>query len=318
MACFLGYTFSMRTLFFIALLWVGPATVLQAKSADTTGHYDILVKERSLRDIAPLMISADNDSLRHEAAWHLYRTLDTMLHMQGAWTYPFDSLRLSVVSILKPEDQKFRIFTFNQICLNGDFKQFGYLEVRQGKETEVIPLLDTAKKPAADYLESELETTNWYGALYYGLATFKYKKKKMYLLLGLDGATAHSNKKVMDVLWFDKDVPVFGKSVFLEGPEDTKPACRVVYEFHNESHMLLRYEPDRKIVVLDKLNPSFPEAVNDYYYYIPSGDYDFYAFNKKGYWVKGPLEDFNLGQGVRPEGPRERPRPEPEPQPNHQ
>jgi len=50
--------------------------------------------------------------------------------------------------------------------------------------------------------------------------------------------------------------------------------------------------------------------VNDFYYYIPSGDYDYYAINKKGYWVKEALENLNLGQGEKPLRPVEKPKPE--------
>lgn len=294
--------------FFSALLLFSSAS---AKKRDTTGYYEIFKAERRMYKKAPLIIAGETDSIRQAEAWKLYKGLDSLLQMPAAKYYPFDSFRSTAVSIVQPPDKAFRIFTFNLITLAGDFKQFGYIEVPNGKETEIYPLLDTAKKPKKDFLNIELETTEWLGALYYGVVPYKMGKTKCYMLVGFDGATAHSNKKILDILWFDKGTPVFGKPVFLDGSQDRKPDYRVVYEFHNESQMLLRYEPSRKIVVLDKLTPSFPEAVNDFYYYIPSGDYDYYAFNKKGFWVKEPLADLNLGQGEKPLRPVEKPKPEP-------
>ncbi len=281
-----------------------------AKHKDTAGYYDIFLKEKRINAAAPLMIEGETDSIRIATAWNLYRCLDTMLNMPASRFYPFDSLRHTVVSILQPKDQAFRLFTFNLILLNGNFQNFGYIEIWSGKESEIVPLIDTAKKTKPNYLETELETTEWLGALYYNLVPFKKGKNKYYILNGFDGASANSNKKIIDVLWFDNHVPVFGKPLFLDGSQDRKPAFRVVYEFHNESQMLLRYEENRKIIVLDKLTPSFPEAVNDFYYYIPSGDYDYYAINKKGYWVKEALENLNLGQGEKPLRPVEKPKPE--------
>jgi hypothetical protein len=281
------------------------------KKRDTTGYYNIYLSEKALCKNAPLIIAGENDSIRLATAWNLYHAMDTLLRMPAARYYPFDSLRQTIVSIVRPADGAFRIFTFNLIATNGDFKQFGYLEVPNGKEMEIFPLLDSAKRPKKDFLDLELETTEWIGALYYGIVPFGSGKKKNYLLLGFDGSNINSNKKVIDVLWFDKGTPVFGKPIFLDGSQDRKAAYRVVYEFHNESQMLLRYEEKRKIVVLDKLTPSFPEAVNDFLYYIPSGDYDYYSFSKKGFWVKEPLENLNLGQGEKPLRPVEKPKPQP-------
>lgn len=134
----------------------------------------------------------------------------------------------------------------------------------------------------------------------------------MYLLLGFDGATIHSNKKIMDVLWFDRGTPVFGKDIFRQGAYDGKPSSRVVFEFHQSSLMWLHYEEKYKIVVLDKLVPSFPEATNNFYYYIPSGDYDYFRY-KKGWWIKDALDNFNLGQ-EKQKKPSSLPRPEDDPQ----
>lgn len=280
-----------------------------SKSVDSTAIQALFKMEQRVANPSLLMLSGATDSIRHSAAWRLFYSLDTMLQMDGAAQYAFDSLKNKTVSILQPKDEKFRIFTFNMVTLSGKYQNFGYLEVKHGNETEIFPLLDTAKKPLKDYLSIELETDQWLGALYYEIVPFKVRRKKAYMLIGYDGSTIHSNKKVLDILWFDKKVPVFGMPVFKESEFSKKPAYRVVYEFHNDSRMLLRYEDKRKIVVLDKLNPAFPEAVNDFYYYIPTGDYDYFKLDRKGFWVKDALENFDLGQGKEPKGPTERPKP---------
>lgn len=286
--------------------------ILGAKGKDTTGFFAMAESEKALSKIAPLITSGETDSIRNEATTILFKGLDSLLQIPGSLYYPFDSLKQQTVSIIWSPDKKFRILTFNQICLNGDHRNYGFLQMA-GSDNLVIALADTAKKPAKDYLDQELDPQEWYGALYYAIVPFKYQRKKMYLLLGYDGATIHSNKKVLDVLWFDRGTPVFGKEVFREGGFDKQASCRVVYEFHNSSLMLLHYEQKEKIVVLDKLAPAFPEAVNDFYYYIPSGDYDYYAYNK-GFWTKDALENFNLGQGKKPKKPKVLPTPEADPQ----
>lgn len=285
-----------------------------AAKVDTTGFYEISVVEKKLAKIAPIFINGENDQMRQNAAWLMYRSLDTLLNIPSSYYYPFDSLKTKTVSIQDVKPGKFRVFTFNLILSNGDFKNFGYIQLRDGRENQVFELLDTSKKHKKDYLDVELETNEWYGALYYSIVPTKIKRKKAYILLGYDGSDVNSNKKVIDVLWFDRGTPVFGKAIFKDGKFDLKPACRVVFEFHNESGMMLRYEPERKILVLDNLAPAFPEAVNDYPYYIPSGDLDYYMAFKDGFWVKDALDNYDFGQGKKVEKKKELPTPKEEPE----
>jgi hypothetical protein len=281
----------------------------RAAKRDTTGFYEIEVAEKRISPELMHFISGEGDSLRTATAWKVYRLLDTLLNNPSSYYYPFDSFRSKSVSIQDVPDGKFRLFTYNLILQNGKHLKFGYLQARDGKENTVYPLLDTVFRSNKDLADKELETTEWMGALYYAVFPFKDKKKKCFLLMGYDGATANSNKKVMDVLWFDKGNPVFGREIFKEGSYDLKPSCRGIYEFHNQSTMLLRYEADRKIVVLDKLGPAFPEAVNDFYYYIPSGDLDYYKWTKQGFWVRDALDNYDFGQGAKPKGPQSAPKP---------
>lgn len=285
---------------------------LSAKKVDTTGYADIKRAEKTLCRIAPLVITAETDQLRIHYTDSLISGLDSLLQQPASFLFPFDSLRNTSVSILTAPDNRFRIYTFNMIRLNGDYLNYGFLQVREGKDVRLYRLADTVVRRSKDPLDEELGTDQWYGALYYSINAFKNHRKKMYLLTGYDGADAHSNKKLLDVLWFDNGEPVFGKDIFLDGNFDKTPEYRAIFEFHNESRMVLRYEAKQNLVVLDNLAPAFPEAVNDFYYYIPSGDYDCYAY-KKGYWVKDALDQFQLGQGKRPKKPRILPSPSTDP-----
>ncbi|MBS3914001.1 MAG: hypothetical protein KG003_05850 [Bacteroidetes bacterium] len=291
---------------------LGMANYVFAKKTDTTGFWWLGQNDIRLSRIAPLINTAETDQERKTAANFLFHSLDTILQIPGSFGFAFDSLKSTTVSIVNSPDKKFRFLTFNLVTTKGDFKQFGFLQMND-KEHSLYALADTLKNPKKDFLNLELETGEWLGALYYSIAPFKYQGKKMYLLLGFDGATIHSNKKILDVLWFDNGVPVFGKQLFRQGAFDRQPTSRVVFEFHNNSLMMLHYEEKKKIVVLDKLVPSFPEATNDFYYYIPSGDLDYFAF-KKGWWIKDALENYNLGQGKLKKKPKSLPTPEADPQ----
>ncbi|MBL7811338.1 MAG: hypothetical protein JNL57_03860 [Bacteroidetes bacterium] len=287
----------------------------QARHRDTAALGVLVRAENNLKNIAPDILGAETDSQRIAAVWQLYRSLDTLLALPASWNYPFDSLRTRTVSILQSPDKKFRLFTFNLVLKNGDFKNFGFIQEKGKREPRVTPLLDTSKRiPDKEITDVELDPADWMGALYYSIVPFKKKGKTKYLLMGFDGSSAHSNRSYLEVLWFDKTGPRFGVPAFRQSENDPSAEYRVLFESHNETRMLLRYEPEYKIVVLDKLTPAFPEATGDFRYYIPSGDYDYYKLNKKGTWVRDDLKNFKLLGKDDVMGPVERPHPEPEPE----
>lgn len=270
-----------------------------SQAGDTSGLAWLKNKEQKLSAIAPLIITAENDNLRNNAGLTLFSGLEDALRSPAAADYPFDSLKTKTVSVLESPDRNFRIFTFNVILTNGRYQHYGLLHVKDGSSWQVFSMQDTSLQAAEDVIKKELDPEKWYGALYYEIVPFRVKKENMYLLLGYDGADIHSNRKVIDVLWFDHGEPVFGKEIFSEGSWKSKLNYRAVFEFHNDSRMLMRYEPKQNIIMIDKLAPAFPEAVNNPYYYIPSGDYDCYAFSKS-IWTRSPIEKLKFGEKKEP------------------
>lgn len=266
-----------------------------AKGKDSTEIYLLVEMENRIQKTAVLINSGETDSIRKAATASLSACLDSMLHLEASYTFRFDSLRTKVVSVQEPADKVFRIYTYNTVLKNGDFKNFGFVQYWYKRELVVVPLMDTSKKWNKELLDIDLDPTEWVGALYYKVIPFKKKKQKMYLLLGFDGSTIHSNKKVMDVITFNKGEIRFGAPVFKSSDQDPSAEYRVTYEFHQESSMVLTYEKERNIIVADKLGPSFPEANNNFYFYIPTGDYDYYIIDKNGNWVRNDFVQFNVG-----------------------
>jgi len=282
---------------------------LRAVNTDSSAIRQLQEGENRLKIIAPAFIAAKTDEARIEAAWLVYRTLDTLLSLPESFSYGWDSLKSRTISILVSPDKKVKLYTWNLILKDGSFKHFGFLQTRRKKSIETYPLLDTTPVQSKDIVDEELDPAAWFGALYYRLIPFKKNGKKMYLLFGFDGNTANSNKAVMEVLWISKSAPVFGYPAFRQGDDDPSAECRVIMECHNDVKLSFYYEAYKQIVIADKLVPSFPEAKDNPFYYIPSGDYDIYKRNRKGTWVRRDLKDWDLGQGEM------RPTPVPRPMP---
>lgn len=298
------------SLLITGLLW--NAGHIHAAGPDTSDFPLLRIAEKKLCITAPVLILGETDEQRISATNELFQGLESILQLPGSFHYPFDSLIRTSVSVVQPSDRSFRLYTFNCILSDGDYLNYGFLQVPDGKEIKLYPLMDTIVRRAKNVSDEILGTGEWLGALYYGVIPVKKKRDRYYILLGYDGMDIHSNVKLMDVLWFDQGEPVFGKEIFLDGAYDKTPSCRSIFEFHNDSRMVLRYEEKQNLIVLDKLAPAFPEAVNDFFYYIPSGDYDCYYF-KKGMWTRDVLDQMQFGQGKKPKKPRILPSPERDP-----
>jgi hypothetical protein len=161
------------------------------------------------------------------------------------------------------------------------------------------PLMDKSNQ-----IKNVLDTTttheHWFGALYYKIEAVTYKKKNYYTLLGWDGNTILSNKKVVESLFFENNIPMFGVPIFdLKDARYKKPLKRMVFEFNNNASMVLRFETAKQILVQENVAPPRPQDYGHPETYVPDGSYDFYKFNKKtGCWEKQPgmLKEFDMQQ----------------------
>ena len=121
----------MLRVFAFLLFFQLPVQLCGAKT-DTTGFAAFAQAERELIPVAKSFINARNDAQRRLAANLVYERLGKLLAEPNSWNYPFDSLRLSTVSVLSAPDGHCRFFTWNLILKSGEHKYFGYVQYRQG------------------------------------------------------------------------------------------------------------------------------------------------------------------------------------------
>ncbi len=263
---------------------------------------DFVQQERSIRNRAWTFINGRTDTARVNAANEVYARLQELLSEPGSWDHPFDSLRLATVSIVQPEDRKFRFFTWNLLLNNGTFKYFGILQYRTGKKNvELLALADTGRTHTKIPMYRELDPSEWQGALYYQAVAFKKKRKTWYLLVGYDGMDARASRKIVDVLTFKRSGDVaFGAPLFYESAANPRAQYRLVSEFADQANPALRYEAEGNILVLSHMVPVRPELTDDRSWYVPDGTYDHYKPDKKGRWInRGELKDFRFMGGER-------------------
>ncbi|MBI3503072.1 MAG: hypothetical protein HY063_14900 [Bacteroidetes bacterium] len=193
--------------------------------------------------------------------------------------FTFDSLRNARVMLESP-DKQVRIFTWDVLAEDGTHTFYGFIHSynRKSKKFEVYELKDKSEEMRGKEIENAtLDNTKWYGAYYFQLAEFKYKKKKQYVLLGWDGNNLMSNKKLIDVLSFDsKGFPKFGDAIFSK--DNGKIVKRIIFEYKAGIYMSLRYEEEKNAIVFDHLSPSDPNLEGQYEFYGPDFTYDMLQF----------------------------------------
>ena len=227
--------------------------------------------------------------------------LKQALESEGAFDFPFDSLKF--IARLNAPDNAFRIFNWNLPKDDGTHAYYGFILVDQdklgGKKKKKTKLKNATRfvlyelNDQSDFIRNpeltQLNCDKWFGALYYKVILNTYKGKNYYTVLGWDGNTPLTWKKVIDVLTFAKDgQPIFGEESIFQINKLTKR--RVIFEFKAEMVMTLKYEEKNKRIVFDVLAPEVSGAEGMYQFYVQTFAYDTYVF-RKGKWVYVPDQD---------------------------
>jgi hypothetical protein len=272
--------------------------VLDSLTRDTLNDLQI-----RMMGLGERMILSYDEEERLTSGYHFIKHMNYALKVQGSYNFKFDSLKS--VSIIYAPDNAFRIITWNLVLNTGRFHYYGVLQLNPEKTKKLkdttnlrpfYPLIDRSEQ-IRNALDTTVDNTFWWGATYYKIIPVQFKKQVYYTLIGWNGATAMSNKKVVDVLYFQNNKPYFGAPIF--DLHMKKVLKRMVFEYSNSATMTLRYEDSKGYLIYESVVPTRPQDQGHPETYLPDGTYDYLKFNKKtGIWEKQKdmLRDFNMGR----------------------
>lgn len=227
------------------------------------------------------MLNAKSEKDRIAAQEKLASAIDSVLNMHEGWEARLDTIRS--ISAIKPEDEAFWILTWNVPFDDGTYTFYGRIRLpNKGKLTgHTFTLIDQSSVIARPGTKT-LRADEWFGALYYKVIKTRHKKNTFYTLLGWDGNTAFSNKKLIDVLSFQQDGSIrFGAPIFDDGK---RVRHRVFFEHAEKASMSLRYQEKTGLIIFDHLAPSQPSLEGQYEFYSPDFTTDAFRF-EKGKWI---------------------------------
>ncbi len=231
--------------------------------------------EDSLSILADSIVNGSEQGVRQLACYEFIPMLIKALKVKNSFEYPFDSLRQ--INIMYSDDKSFRIFNWNLQKTTGVYRYYGAIQ-KKSSSLKIWPLYDYS-----DYIKNSQDTITssekWFGVLYYQIKQIG----KQYLLFGWDGNTLLSNKKIIDVLSFDKKGnPVFGSKIFNIGTiEEPKYVARFMIEYKEIAQTIMRYDNNLQLIIYDHLIPIDPKAEGIYSYYVPDGSYEAFELKKK-------------------------------------
>jgi len=225
------------------------------------------------------IIDTRNNEERIQLNDSIIKIIDKYVESERVLDHRFTDLRY-LGQILSP-DSRLKIITWNLNLTDGTNKYFCYLirKAKKGKPNEIFKLtaVNMDEPPSINTTYSE---ENWYGALYYAVQPFRYKRETCYVLLGLDYTNLLVSTKIIDVLTFTEDGGIiFGKDCFIREGEKR---FRELLKYSSDGVAILRFN-NRKSIIFDHLVPVSQVRRNSPDYYVPEFSFDAYIL-KKGMW----------------------------------
>ncbi len=210
----------------------------------------------------------------------LIKELSFNLNKKHAFRHSFD--RVKSLTILTSPDSTFRIFNWEISYVDGS-NQYKCLIIKKLNNEYTLEVLQPLDSTFAreELVNQKLGVNNWLPALYYKIIPVKSRFQTFYTLLAWDGNDLLTNKKYIEVLWFDKTgKTIFGAPIFRN---NLTVQSRVIFEFGGQNSMNLNFEKELERISFSHLAPPSSNLEGIYEYYGADVTFDAYDWNGN-YW----------------------------------
>ncbi|MBL7702104.1 MAG: hypothetical protein JNM14_07625 [Ferruginibacter sp.] len=259
------------------------STLCFAQGIEKTDLRVLIQKEDSLKKYAVKIIQGNEADHRFNADSMFTRVLVRALRTKNSFYYPFDSLQ--TVSILYSPDSVFRIFTWQMVINENVIRQHGAIQMKTyDGSLKLYPLIDKS-----DVTTNIADTTGnhfgWIGAIYYKIIVKKSSNQSYYTLLGFDENNIRSSRKIIEVLNFINDQPLFGGRYFsYEDDAVFKSAqSRYIMEYKKGAGPRLNYDKELDMIIVEHLVSENNQPAKKWTL-VGDGDYEGFKW-KNGKWV---------------------------------
>lgn len=233
------------------------------------------------------------------------RILRSILNDSLSIIYNFN--RLQNLSVVSAPNNEFRIYTWTMRLGRDEYNYFGFTQYQRVRKKSFISpkiienyvyALENKSASIGDDELAELDSSNWWGCIYYNIIPSPKKSDKTFLLIGWDGFGYSSTKKIIETVKFsNKGVVTFGhKIIRYDLTHGTKSApkyqtkSRIIFEYNGTVSITCNYNYNIEMIVFDHLAPSNPGLVGNYRFYTPDFTYDALSYEKKKWVYKKDID----------------------------
>jgi len=280
----------MKKLFlFIFVSLIGNSIFAKEIEVDTF----LVKKEAEINAQLNKLRAATSDQSRILENESLKNLVESVLAYPKTFDYPFASFQ--TMSTIASPDGAFRLFNWNIEDDNGLNSHFCYMIIpsrNREKPNNVISFKeDRVTIPPRP--ETTLTPNRWYGALYYNIIPIKKGSKTLYTILGYNGGSRSTNKKIIDVFYFKGKKLRMGYPIFQDGASSKRLARRVFFEYSEKVTVGVNMNDQLQAIVFDHLVPETEELTGLYDYYVPDMTYDAYRWEDNVWKYKEDLVAVN-------------------------
>ncbi|MDR1757502.1 MAG: hypothetical protein LBR51_00875 [Bacteroidales bacterium] len=253
--------------------------------------------EDSLIRVRGQVINATGESERALLNEQFMSLLEQVLRLPQSFAFSWDSVRN--FTVIAAPDNRLRLFTWALPKPDQSMECYGFIQYHvpeqlvryppniKGKQRAkfiekhrnfIFPLYD--KRAHIDNPTTFIGDHNfWYGAIYYAIVPFELNATTYYALLGWNSNDFFTNQKLIEILHFKNDKPVFGAKVFKDWPpktEERRPLAdydspnkstprvsRILLNYNKLSTLTLRYDKQIYKVKSEKKDPKTHRAVEE-------------------------------------------------------
>jgi hypothetical protein len=246
--------------------------------------------ERKLSEIYQAFDEGITAEKRNELTEKVNEVWREILLVPESFWYPFDSL--NYLGKIHSPDSLLRIYTWNLVDEKRSPLYYCFIQVRDEDNDDVRYYeLNHNPMPVRDFEVEVIGSDNWYGCLYYEVIPVTAGGKTFYTLLGFDMNNFLTNKKLIDVMYWENGELKFGAPLF---QLERKLQHRVIFEYSARAMMSLRYHMNHGMIIYDHLSPSQPQFTGQYQFYGPDFSFDGFIFEQQRWKQMTDIDLTNL------------------------
>lgn len=237
------------------------------------------------------MYSITSDTKKDSLNKELVKYFSEILSSQESFFYTWPLL--DMIGKARSSDDKLNVYSWHIQDEKSNYIYYSIVQQRIPSRRKGDAILIHSLSDKSDKIKSPenqlLDKDNWYGALYYSITPFSFRRDIWYILLGFDFNTNFSNKKIIEILKSDNNTLLLGGEIRNE--KDTLK--RLIFEYSSHIAMTLRYDDKLGKIVFDHLRPLETVLQGNYRFYVPDGSYDALRFYKGAFILERDVDARN-------------------------